>query len=89
MQGGLIISDALNHSSLVVGARASGAKIKVFKHNDAEDLEAVVRRAIVAGQPRTHRPWTKILIMCEGIYRLTVIFVRCPAIALLPKYFGV
>ena len=29
----LIVSDELNHSSLVLGARLSGAKIKVFKHN--------------------------------------------------------
>ena len=29
----LIVSDELNHSSLILGARLSGAKIKVFKHN--------------------------------------------------------
>lgn len=29
----LIVSDELNHSSLVLGARLSGAQIKVFKHN--------------------------------------------------------
>ena len=32
-KGDLIISDKLNHTSLVLGARLSGAKIKVFKHN--------------------------------------------------------
>lgn len=32
-KGDLIVSDELNHSSLVLGARLSGAKIKVFKHN--------------------------------------------------------
>ena len=31
--GDLIISDELNHSSLVLGARLANAKIKVFKHN--------------------------------------------------------
>jgi len=69
-KGGLIISDSNNHSSLVSGARSSGAKIMVFKHNDPEDLEAVVRRAIVSGQPRTHRPWNRILIVVEGIYSM-------------------
>jgi serine palmitoyltransferase len=34
-KGALIISDELNHSSIVTGARSSGSKIKVFKHNDA------------------------------------------------------
>ena len=32
-KGDLIVSDELNHSSLVLGARLSGARIKVFKHN--------------------------------------------------------
>ena len=32
-QGGLIISDSLNHNSIVNGARGSGASIRVFKHN--------------------------------------------------------
>jgi len=33
-KGALIISDELNHASIVIGARSSGSKIKVFKHND-------------------------------------------------------
>jgi len=66
-KGGLIISDALNHASLVVGCRQAGAKITTFRHNDAQHLEKVLRRAIAEGQPRTHRPWTKILILVEGI----------------------
>jgi len=69
-KGGLIISDSMNHASIVCGARTSGAKIKVFKHNDVEDLEWVVRDSIVQGQPRTHLPWTKILILVEGIYSM-------------------
>ena len=32
-KGDLIISDELNHTSLILGARLSEAKIKVFKHN--------------------------------------------------------
>ena len=32
-KGSLIVSDSLNHTSIVNGARASGAKIRVFKHN--------------------------------------------------------
>jgi len=69
-KGSLIISDQMNHSSIVVGARSSGAQIRVFAHNDMEDLEAVIRRAIIDGQPRTHRPWKKILVMVEGIYSM-------------------
>ena len=42
---------------------------QVFRHNDPVHLEQVVRKAIIDGQPRTHRPWNKILIVVEGIYR--------------------
>lgn len=34
-----------------------------------QNLEKLLREAIVHGQPRTHRPWKKILIVVEGIYR--------------------
>ncbi len=34
-----------------------------------EHLESVLRHAVVHGQPRTHRPYKKILICVEGIYR--------------------
>lgn len=36
---------------------------------DMQSLEKLLRDAIVHGQPRTHRPWKKILILVEGIYR--------------------
>jgi len=29
-----------------------------------------VRKAIIDGQPRTHRPWNKVLIVVEGIYSM-------------------
>lgn len=59
-KGCLILSDELNHASLVLGSRLTGAKIKTFKHNDMEDLEGVLRKSIIEGQPKTHRPWKKV-----------------------------
>lgn len=86
-KGGLIISDSMNHSSIAIGARSSGAVIKVFKHNDMKHLEAVIRRAIIDGQPLTHRPWTKILIMVEGIYSMEGEMCHLPeVIAIKKKY---
>nr|GMD19779.1 long chain base biosynthesis protein 2A [Ipomoea batatas] len=37
--GGLIISDSLNHNSIVNGARGSGATIRVFQHNSKELIQ--------------------------------------------------
>lgn len=83
--GSLIISDANNHASIVSGARGSGAKVSVFKHNDVADLERVIRRAIVEGQPRTHRPWKKIIIVVEGIYSMEGELAPLPEIVALKK----
>ena len=69
-KGCLLVSDELNHASLRFGARLSGATISIFKHNDMTDLEKVLREAISQGQPRTHRPWKKILVVVEGLYSM-------------------
>jgi len=39
----VIFSDRLNHASIIDGARLSGAKIIVFEHGDADDLEAKIK----------------------------------------------
>ncbi|XP_051578487.1 serine palmitoyltransferase 2 isoform X2 [Myxocyprinus asiaticus] len=86
-KGCLILSDELNHASLVLGARLSGSTIRVFKHNNMQSLEKLLRDAIVHGQPRIHRPWKKILILVEGIFSMEGSIVRLPeVIALKKKY---
>ena len=84
-KGCLIFSDELNHASLVLGCRLSGAAIKIFKHNDMEDLETKLANAIVDGQPRTHRPWKKILIIVEGVYSMEGSIIDLPGILALKK----
>lgn len=37
--GDTVFSDERNHASIVAGCRLSGAKVKVFKHRDHNDLE--------------------------------------------------
>lgn len=83
--GCLIISDELNHSSLVFGSRISGASIRVFKHNNPEHLEHVLRDAISQGMPRTHRPWKKILLIIEGLYSMEGDICILPEIVALRK----
>ncbi|XP_018019384.1 serine palmitoyltransferase 2 isoform X2 [Hyalella azteca] len=68
--GCLVLSDECNHASLILGLRLSGATVKVFRHNDCNDLERRIRRAIIDGHPRTRRPWKKVFIIVEGIYSM-------------------
>lgn len=84
-KGCLVISDALNHNSIVVGCRASGAKTKVFMHNDMKDLERIIKIAIRDGQPRTHLKWKKILIVVEGIYSMEGEICPLPQIVAIKK----
>jgi serine palmitoyltransferase len=84
-KGCLIISDELNHASIRIGARLSGAMITSFKHNDMHDLERILREFISQGQPRTHRPWKKILIVVEGLYSMEGSMVNLPGLLKLKK----
>nr|XP_017197300.2 serine palmitoyltransferase 3 isoform X2 [Oryctolagus cuniculus] len=84
-KGCLILSDELNHTSVVLGARLSGATIRTFKHNNMQSLEKLLRDAIIYGQPRTRRAWKKILILVEGIYSMEGSIVRLPQIVALKK----
>ena len=84
-KGSLIISDELNHASIRYGARLSGATIDMFKHNDMHDLERLLREVISNGQPRTHRPWKKILVIVEGLYSMEGTMCNLPALVALKK----
>uniref|UniRef100_A0AAQ5XDN0 Aminotransferase class I/classII large domain-containing protein n=1 Tax=Amphiprion ocellaris TaxID=80972 RepID=A0AAQ5XDN0_AMPOC len=52
---------------------------------DMHSLEKMLKEAVCSGQPRTHRPWKKILIMVEGIYSMEGSVVRLPDIIALKK----
>ncbi|AEO98267.1 serine palmitoyltransferase [Emiliania huxleyi virus 201] len=60
----LVLSDSFNHASIVEGIRLSGAKVKVFKHNNALDLEDILLRETSCCN------WDKIVVFVEGIYSM-------------------
>ena len=43
-KGDLILSDELNHASIIDACRLSGAKIVIYKHNDVADLARKIRQ---------------------------------------------
>jgi len=86
--GTLVISDSLNHASLVVVCRASGASCEVFRHNDLKSLGNIIIKMIRRGQDpksKTRVPWKKILIIVEGIYSMEGEILRLPEIIALKK----
>lgn len=88
-KGCLVISDELNHASIRFGVRLSGANVRTFKHNDMKALESLLREVISQGQPRTHRPWKKILLIVEGLYSMEGALANLPAILELKKRYKV
>jgi glycine C-acetyltransferase len=59
-----IISDELNHASIIDGCRLSGAKILRFKHSDMADMERVAKDAIASGL------YKKFLIITDGVFSM-------------------
>ncbi len=57
--------------------------------SDPADLERVLRQSIAEGQPRTHRDWTKIIIVVEGIYSMEGEILRLPEIVAIKKKYKV
>jgi len=57
-----IISDELNHASIIDGARLSRAKIKVFRHKDVAHAEELLKE--VAGEPGRK------LLITDGVFSM-------------------
>jgi len=52
-------------------------------------LEKVLREHIAEGQPRTHRPWKKIIVVVEGIYSMEGELCKLPEIVSICKKYKV
>ena len=75
----VIVSDELNHASIIDGARLSRATIKVFPHGDA-----AAARAIVAELPRTQ----KTLLITDGVFSMDGDLGAIPALCDVAEEFG-
>ncbi|HEW63926.1 aminotransferase class I/II-fold pyridoxal phosphate-dependent enzyme [Fervidicoccus fontis] len=60
--GDLILSDQLNHGSIIDGIRLSRAEKIVYNHCDVADLEDKLRKA--------HGKYNKILIITDGVFSM-------------------
>ena len=62
-KGDLIISDELNHGSIIDGVRLSYAERAVYKHRDADDLKKVLDDA----EKKNYR---RILVITDGVFSM-------------------
>jgi len=61
----LMISDELNHGSIIDGVRLSHAERAVYKHGDMKDLDRVLSEA-----EKHTPPFRRILIMTDGVFSM-------------------
>ena len=78
-QGDVIISDELNHASIIDGARLSRATIKVFPHRDV-----AAARALLEATPRG----TRTLLITDGVFSMDGDLGPLPALCDLADEFG-
>ncbi len=64
-EGDLVVSDELNHGSIIDGVRLSRAERAVYRHADVEDLRRVLRES------EEHRPaYRRVLIVTDGVFSM-------------------
>ncbi len=61
----LIVSDELNHGSIIDGRRLSHAEYAIYKHTDMKDL----RRVLDEAEKHTP-PYRRILILTDGVFSM-------------------
>ena len=75
----VIVSDELNHASIIDGCRLSRAPIKVFPHKDME-----AARKILEGLPREQKK----IVITDGVFSMDGDLGRVPQLCALAEEFG-
>ena len=75
-EGAVIVSDALNHASIIDGIRLTKAERRIFRHADTDALRSTLRelRAAEGGSDRS------ILVITDGVFSMDGDIARLPGI---------
>ncbi|EMN9262070.1 glycine C-acetyltransferase [Enterococcus faecium] len=77
-----ILSDELNHASIIDGCRLSGAKFIRIKHQDMKDLEKKAKEAIES------KKYKKIMYITDGVFSMDGDIARLPEIIPIVEKYG-
>lgn len=77
-KGDTILSDELNHASIIDGARLSRATIKVFRHADMDHLESLLKEDNEGN----------VLVITDGVFSMDGDIAKLPTIVELAKKYG-
>ncbi|WP_077213027.1 glycine C-acetyltransferase [Bacillus dakarensis] len=69
-----ILSDELNHASIIDGCRLSGAKIITYRHSDMEDLRSKAKQAVES------RQFNKVMVITDGVFSMDGDIAKLPEI---------
>jgi len=78
-KGDLIISDELNHASIIDGVKLSKADKAIFKHSDMVDLRRVLEER--------RKDYTNVLIITDGVFSMDGDLAKLPEIVELAEEF--
>jgi glycine C-acetyltransferase len=66
----LIVSDSLNHASIIDGMRLSKAPRKIYPHADVDALRGILEEAVENGRDGTGEPYRLILVVTDGVFSM-------------------
>jgi 8-amino-7-oxononanoate synthase len=77
----LILSDQLNHNSLIMGARLARCKVKVYHHNDMAHLEQLISENVT-------KDFSRIFIVTESVFSMDGDMADMNALVMLAEKFN-